>query len=77
MPHFTILNIIQATIIVALSCALARYIGRDLLSTFIAASSCSGVGIGLWCGVTRTMKRPHWPDLPRGEGPETPRRMAA
>jgi hypothetical protein len=50
--HFTIRDVIHATIIVALSCALARYVGRDLLGTIIVASSASGTGIGLWCYVT-------------------------
>ena len=52
MLRFTIRDIIQATIIVALSCAIARYVGRDLLSTIVVASSVSGTGIGLWCYVT-------------------------
>ena len=52
MPRFTILNIMQATAIVAVSCALAWYVGRDLLSTLVVASSSSGIGIGLWCYVT-------------------------
>ena len=52
MFRFTILNIIHATVIVALSCTLARYVGHDLLSTIVASSS-TGVGIGLWCFVTR------------------------
>ena len=52
MFRFTILNIIHATTIVALSCTLARYVGCDLLSTLVVASSSSGCGIGLWCYVT-------------------------
>jgi len=50
--RFTILNIIQATFIVALSCTLARYVARDLLSTWVIASGGSGLGIGLWCYAT-------------------------
>jgi hypothetical protein len=61
MPRFTILNIIQATIIVALSCTLARYVGSDLLSTLIVASSGAGLCIGLWCGLTGRSR----PALPR------------
>jgi uncharacterized MnhB-related membrane protein len=53
MPRFTILSIIHATIIVALCCMLARYVGRDLLSTLIVASSSTGACIGLWCYVCR------------------------
>ena len=53
MFRFTILNIIHATVVVALSCTLAGYVGRDLLSILIVASSSTGIGIGLWCFVTK------------------------
>ena len=49
MPRYTILNIIYATVIVALSCRLATLVGRDALSTYIVAMSGTGLGIGLWC----------------------------
>jgi hypothetical protein len=52
MLRFTIRDNIHATIIVALSCTIARYVGRDLLSTLVVASSAFGTGIGLWCYVT-------------------------
>jgi hypothetical protein len=53
MPRFTILSLIHATIIVALSCTLARYVAYDLLTTLVVASSSSGFGIGLWCYIAR------------------------
>jgi hypothetical protein len=66
MFRFTILNIVKATVIVALSSTLARYAGHDLLSTIIIASSCTGTGIGLWCyvsgrpnGITRSVVERH------------------
>lgn len=46
--RFTILNIMQATIIVAVSCTLARSIARDVLSTYVLAMSSTGLGLGLW-----------------------------
>jgi len=52
MPRFTILNIIYATIIVALSCRLATLLAWDALSTYIVAMSSAGAGIGIWCGLT-------------------------
>jgi hypothetical protein len=51
MPRFTILNMVYATIIVALSCRLATMVAWDALSTYIVAMSSTGAGIGLWCFV--------------------------
>jgi hypothetical protein len=53
MFRFSIAHVVQATVIAALSCTLARCVGRDLLSTLIVASSSFGLGIGLWCYVAR------------------------
>ena len=52
MLRFTIRDVLLATTIVALCCALGRVVGRDLLSMLVVANSSTGLAIGLWCYLT-------------------------